>query len=76
MKVSVRKEINISSATIANELVKDGSILDDLYQRIGEILREEYDVDWDSAEEAVGDLSNTELIEIIELMAKRMKEDL
>lgn len=76
MKVSVRKEINISSATIANELVKDGAVLDYLCQYITDILHNEYEVDWDSAEDAVGDLCNEELIEIIELMAKRMREDL
>ena len=76
MKVTVRKEINISSATIANELVKDGGVLDYLCEKITDVLHDEYNVDWDTAEDVVGTLDNEELVEIIELMAKRMREDL
>ena len=76
MKVSIRKEISISSDTIANELIEDDSVLDDICVNIKNLLHDEYGVDWDSAEDAVNDLSKAELVEIIELMAKRMKEDL
>ena len=76
MKVSIRKEIDISSATIANELIENDAVLDDICVNIRNLLHDEYDVDLDSAEDAVNDLSKAELIEIIELMAKRMKEDL
>lgn len=76
MKVSIRKEIDISSATIANELIEDDTVLTDICDDIKNLLHDEHDVDWDSAEDAVNDLSKAELIEIIELMAKRMKEDL
>jgi hypothetical protein len=74
MKVEVRKEINISNATIVNELIKDGGILENLEEKIGDILYLNYDIDYDSSCDAVSTLTTEDYIEIFQMMARKMKE--
>jgi hypothetical protein len=74
MKVEVRKEINISNATIVNELIKDGTIIENLEENIGDILYQNYGVDYDSRCDAVSTLTTEDYIEIFQMMARKMKE--
>lgn len=75
MKTSIRKEINITVNEMAHKLKKDGGLLDDLCERIKNILYIEYDVDWDTAEDTICTVDDEELIEILEAYAKKLKED-
>ena len=65
MKVQIKKEINISNATIANELVKQGGIFEYIDDFIAEdMLYEQYNVEYQDAEKAVSELNMDDYMEI------------
>ena len=76
MKVSIRKEIYISIGEMAHKLRKDGSLLEYLCEKIIDILHDEYNVDYETAEDTVNTLDDEELIEILEVFTKKLREDL
>lgn len=74
MKVEIRKNIEITNATIANELIKDGAIIENLEENIGDILYQNYNVDYDSRCDAVSTLTTEDYVEIFQIMARKIKE--
>lgn len=74
LKAVIKKEINISNATIANDLIKDGGIFEDIDETISDILYDQYGVDYDSSCDAVRSLKKQDYIEIFKNMVIKMEE--
>ena len=74
LKAVIKKEINISDATIANDLIKDGSIFEDIDETISDILYNQYGVDYDSSCDTVESLNKQDYIEIFKNMIIIMEE--
>ena len=76
MVVEIKKEIIMSNATIANDLIKDGSVLESIDEIIGDILYNKYGVDYDSRCDATASLNTEDYIEIFRNMATKMEKEL
>lgn len=74
LKAVIKKEINISNTTIANDLIKDGGIFEDIDETISDILYDQYGVDYDSGCDAVRSLKKQDYIEIFKNMVIKMEE--
>ena len=73
MIVKIKKEINISNATIANDLFKDGSIFENIDENISDILCNQYEIDYSSSQDAVNQITSEDYVEILTFLAKKLQ---
>ena len=72
LKVEVKKEVIMTNKEIAQFLLKDGSIIDDIVQILEDMLFDEYKMDYEAREKALDDLTTADFYEILISLANEL----
>ena len=73
LKAEIKKEIMITNKEIAQILLEDESIFDDIDDILKDMLYTKYKMDYDSRCEAVNQITSADYIQILESLADKLK---
>ena len=74
LKAVIKKEIMITNKEIAQFLWKDGSFLEKIDETLGDMLYDEYEMDYDSRCDVVGQLTNADYVQILSALVNKLAE--
>lgn len=73
LKAEIKKEIMITNKEIAQILLEDESIFDDIDDILKDMLYTKYKMDYDSRCDAVNQLTSADYIQILEALANEVR---
>ena len=74
LKAVIKKEIMIMNKEIAQFLWEDGSFLEKIDETLEDMLYNEYEMDYDSRRDAVGQLTNADYVQILSALVNKLAE--
>ena len=76
LKAVIKKEITLTNAQLAQILLEDESIFDNIDDIFSNMLYNEYKMDYDSRCEAVSKLTSIDYVQILRILADKLEEDI
>lgn len=73
IKAEIKKEITITNKEIAQFLLEDESIFDNINTILSDELYVKYKIDYDSRCDAINQLTTADYIQILESLADKLK---
>ena len=74
LKAQIKKEIIITNKEIAQILLEDESIFDDIDDILKDMLYTKYKMDYDSRCEAVNQITSADYVEILIFLANKLQD--
>ena len=74
LKAEIKKEIMITNKEIAQILLEDESIFDDIDDILKDMLYTKYKMDYDSRCEAVNQITSADYVEILIFLANKLQD--
>lgn len=76
LKAVIKKEITLTNEKLAQILLEDESIFDNIDDIFSNMLYNEYKMDYDSRCDAVNQLTSIDYVQILRLLADKLEEDI
>ena len=76
LKAVIKKEITLTNAQLAQILLEDESIFDNIDDIFSNMLYNEYKMDYDSRCEAMSKLTSIDYVQILRILADKLEEDI
>lgn len=75
LKAIIKKEVTLTNEELAQILLEDESIFDNIDDILSNMLYTEYKMDYDSRCDAVNQLTSIDYIQILRFLADKLEED-
>ena len=71
----IKKEVTLTNKELAQILLQDGSIFDNIDDIFSNMLYDDYKMDYDTRCDAVNELTSIDYVEILRFLADELEEE-